>query len=484
MRERPRRLPHAGLVEVRAQLGLPELPQLDNVSRLLDGTTRARVWWRNPAQWRVAELTATGERDLAAVPGGVATWNYDDRSSTTVLGEPAIRLPRIDDLLPPQAARRILGAAGPDDRIEAICPLAGSPGSTPRACVSGRVTPRSRVARGRPVAAPRHRAAARRRGHRHPAEGAGAEHALPGLLRRDPRRRRSPLRSRRPAPGFRRPARPTSRRPSTDPARGSCPRPSPACPAPTRAARSGRVTGGAATYGTGLTRFVVLPLPGDVAREALQRARGLAPAARRGRRARRIRSNVRCSASWSPRADGETLRRAARVPSGRDGRRLAAARRRHRTVRQSATSPGAAAMTAPRAGAGPPTGPSRRRGSPRSTAAPRSSTASTSTCGWVTDTASSGRTARARRRRSGCCSGLVFATSGSISVLGQRIPRRTQSVLPEVGALVEGPAFYDHLSARTNLSLFDAAGKARQRARPPPAHLDRARAGRPGLGGP
>ncbi len=54
--------------------------------------------------------------------------------------------------------------------------------------------------------------------------------------------------------------------------------------------------------------------------------------------------------------------------------------------------------------------------------------------------------------------GLVHATSGSIEVLGQPIPRRTKAVLASVGALVEGPSAYGHLSGRTNLGLHDAAG--------------------------
>jgi ABC-2 type transport system ATP-binding protein len=54
--------------------------------------------------------------------------------------------------------------------------------------------------------------------------------------------------------------------------------------------------------------------------------------------------------------------------------------------------------------------------------------------------------------------GLVFATSGRIEVLGRPMPRAAREVLPQVGSLVEGPAFYPHLSGRANLSLFDAAG--------------------------
>ena len=61
--------------------------------------------------------------------------------------------------------------------------------------------------------------------------------------------------------------------------------------------------------------------------------------------------------------------------------------------------------------------------------------------------------------------GLVFATSGQIEVMGQRIPRYVREVLPQIGALIEEPAAYPHLSGRTNLALFDAAGPGGQSAR-------------------
>ncbi|HEY7043624.1 MAG TPA: ABC transporter ATP-binding protein [Nocardioidaceae bacterium] len=52
--------------------------------------------------------------------------------------------------------------------------------------------------------------------------------------------------------------------------------------------------------------------------------------------------------------------------------------------------------------------------------------------------------------------GLVLATSGDIRVLGEPMPAASRSVLPQVGALVEGPAAYRHLSGRANLEVFDA----------------------------
>ena len=54
--------------------------------------------------------------------------------------------------------------------------------------------------------------------------------------------------------------------------------------------------------------------------------------------------------------------------------------------------------------------------------------------------------------------GLVYATSGSITVLGEQVPRHASRVLPEIGALIEEPAAYPHLSGRANLRLLDAAG--------------------------
>ena len=53
--------------------------------------------------------------------------------------------------------------------------------------------------------------------------------------------------------------------------------------------------------------------------------------------------------------------------------------------------------------------------------------------------------------------GLASATSGEIEVLGRRMPDDLATVLPEVGALVEGPGFYPYLSGAANLSRLDAA---------------------------
>ncbi|MEU6082042.1 ABC transporter ATP-binding protein [Streptomyces sp. NPDC047108] len=53
--------------------------------------------------------------------------------------------------------------------------------------------------------------------------------------------------------------------------------------------------------------------------------------------------------------------------------------------------------------------------------------------------------------------GLIAPTSGSVRVLGRPMPRAVREVLPEVGALIEGPALYGFLSGRDNLVRFDSA---------------------------
>lgn len=61
--------------------------------------------------------------------------------------------------------------------------------------------------------------------------------------------------------------------------------------------------------------------------------------------------------------------------------------------------------------------------------------------------------------------GLVLPTSGEAEVLGEPMPAARRSVLPRIGALVEAPGAYPHLSGRTNLGLLDASGPDRMRRR-------------------
>ncbi len=55
--------------------------------------------------------------------------------------------------------------------------------------------------------------------------------------------------------------------------------------------------------------------------------------------------------------------------------------------------------------------------------------------------------------------GLIRPTAGSHQLLGVPMPHRQAEALPRVGSLVEGPAFYPHLSGRANLARLDAADR-------------------------
>jgi ABC-2 type transport system ATP-binding protein len=53
--------------------------------------------------------------------------------------------------------------------------------------------------------------------------------------------------------------------------------------------------------------------------------------------------------------------------------------------------------------------------------------------------------------------GLVNPSSGRAALLGSAMPDRAASVLPRVGALVEGPGFAGYLSGAANLARLDSA---------------------------
>jgi ABC-type multidrug transport system ATPase subunit len=53
--------------------------------------------------------------------------------------------------------------------------------------------------------------------------------------------------------------------------------------------------------------------------------------------------------------------------------------------------------------------------------------------------------------------GLLAASSGQIQMLGESMPGAVDSVLPRVGALIEGPAFHPYLSGLRNLRRLDVS---------------------------
>lgn len=111
-------VPHAGLVESRGGIALPDLPRLGRVSALAGGTTRARVWWHAQDRWRVDTLTTTGERGSYRTGDRLVTWDYEDDVVIVEAASDGVRLPRAADLPPGEVARRLLGGLGPADRVE------------------------------------------------------------------------------------------------------------------------------------------------------------------------------------------------------------------------------------------------------------------------------------------------------------------------------------------------------------------------------
>lgn len=109
-------VPYQGYAESNVDLNLPTLPDLSDVTALLDGSTDQYTWYRSPGQWRADVLTTAGEDDTYQTSQGTFVWDYDSNLLTQIVGAQPVRLPRAADLLPPALARRLLGFAGPADR--------------------------------------------------------------------------------------------------------------------------------------------------------------------------------------------------------------------------------------------------------------------------------------------------------------------------------------------------------------------------------
>jgi hypothetical protein len=106
--------PYQGYAEVNGTLQLPELPNLRDLTALLTGTTRVRTWYAAPDRWRFAVVSPVGERDMYGTPGGEYTWDYGANQLTQLVGAAPVRAPRAGDLTPPDLARRVLSTAAGD----------------------------------------------------------------------------------------------------------------------------------------------------------------------------------------------------------------------------------------------------------------------------------------------------------------------------------------------------------------------------------
>jgi hypothetical protein len=117
------RLSYAGYAESDATFGLPSIPGLADVTSLLDGVTKMRVWQASPDRWRVDVLTDTGERDTYQLGSRSYIWDSGEELLTEVVGQPSLRLPQAADLAPPALALRLLDEAGQHARFSVIAPL-------------------------------------------------------------------------------------------------------------------------------------------------------------------------------------------------------------------------------------------------------------------------------------------------------------------------------------------------------------------------
>jgi hypothetical protein len=113
-------VPYEGYVESTADLGLPLLPDLQDVSELADGVTEQYAWYRGPGQWRADTITTAGENDVYQVGPTTYLWNQSLNLLTQVVGTASVRLPRAADLLPPSLARQLLSLASPRDRLSRL----------------------------------------------------------------------------------------------------------------------------------------------------------------------------------------------------------------------------------------------------------------------------------------------------------------------------------------------------------------------------
>ncbi|MGW4943432.1 hypothetical protein ACWEOZ_17810 [Actinoplanes sp. NPDC004185] len=110
---------YQGYAQSAGALGLPALPNLEQVTALVSGTTEMRVWRGAPDRWRVDVLGPGTEQGLYQLPGEQYLWDYGESRLTRIVGEQPLRLPRAADLTPPELVRRMLSLAA-GDRLERL----------------------------------------------------------------------------------------------------------------------------------------------------------------------------------------------------------------------------------------------------------------------------------------------------------------------------------------------------------------------------
>jgi hypothetical protein len=98
---------------------LPPLPNLGQVTALVSSTTELRTWYAAPDRWRVDVLGPGTEHDLYQTPDAQWIWDYGGNQLSRVDGDQAVRLPRAADLTPPTLTHSLLDLSA-GERLQSL----------------------------------------------------------------------------------------------------------------------------------------------------------------------------------------------------------------------------------------------------------------------------------------------------------------------------------------------------------------------------
>jgi hypothetical protein len=110
--------PYQGYADSSTGIHLPDLPEFADLGGFAD--TSARVWHASAEAWRVTVLQRTGERGFYRRDRATYLWDFERNLLARIDNEQPVRLPWAADMLPPDLARRLLRSADPRDPVTPI----------------------------------------------------------------------------------------------------------------------------------------------------------------------------------------------------------------------------------------------------------------------------------------------------------------------------------------------------------------------------
>lgn len=110
---------YQGYAQSSGLLGLPAIPNLTQVTALFSTTTEMRTWYAAKNRWRVDVLGPGTENDVYQTPEAQYLWDYGHTQLTRIIGDQPVRLPRAADVTPPELVRRLLSTSA-GDHVEAL----------------------------------------------------------------------------------------------------------------------------------------------------------------------------------------------------------------------------------------------------------------------------------------------------------------------------------------------------------------------------